>query len=211
MATGFCFTRQGLWQQSGTDLVFTGQHTLDHPCALGMNSTAPRAALLNLDGPMEFTATPNSLVLRRSTTTMKLKTVGWVATNPGPRVGTQVDPQVAALTSPDWHLFSASRSGQNVALAPDKVAKLELYADGTSSMDGWGCFYWTGRWHPITQGIEFTDQVSVVMSCYAIVDSRDVAGGDVLTGLVGALTVTVSPTALTLQNADITAVFSSAG
>lgn len=193
VATGFCLARQGKWRQSGTEVVFSDQHTLDHSCPIGMNSTAPRLALLQLDGPMSFTTAVNVLHLRNSTTTMTFTAAGDAATNPGPSTGTSAEEKPAALTDFAWQLLSATQGGKNIALPPDKATTMELYADGTSTMEGPACLYRTGRWHQANGGIQLTDQVSVAMSCYAITDQRDGAGDSVLTGLGGNLSMTVTP------------------
>ena len=211
VATGFCLARQGKWRRSGINVVFSDQHTLDHSCPIGMNSTAPRLALLQLDGPMSFTTAANVLNMRNSTTTMTFTAAGDAATNPGPSKGASADPTRAVLTGFAWQLLSATQDGKNIALSPDKATTMELYADGTSTMEGPACFYRTGRWHQVTGGIELTDQVSVAMSCYAITDQRDGADGSVLTGLVGDLNMTVTQHTLTLRNAHTVANFSDAG
>lgn len=119
-------------------------------------------------------------------------------------------PPVSGVGGIRWQLTSATVSGKNIALPPDKATTMELDADGTSTMEGPACFYRTGRWHQVNGGIELTDQVSVVMSCYAITDLREGAGGSVLTGLAGTLTLTVTQHTLTLRNADAVANFSDA-
>lgn len=211
VATGFCLARQGKWQQSGTTVIFSDQRTLDHSCSLGMSSTAPRVALLHLDGPMSFTTAPKALHLQNSTTTMTFTAAGDAATNPGPSPGAPTDSATAALTGFAWQLVSATQGGKNTALPPGKETTMELYADGTSTMAGPACFYRTGRWHKVNGGIEFTDQVSVVTSCYAISDPREDAGRRVLTALAGTLTITLTPHTLILQNAHTAANFSDAG
>lgn len=115
------------------------------------------------------------------------------------------------MTGPAWQLLSANQSGKNIALSPDKATTMQLYADATGTMAGPAWFYRTGRWHPVAGGIALTDQVSVAMSCYAITDRRDVAAGSFLIGLVGYLTMTLTPYTLTLQNAQTDANFSDAG
>ncbi|MGI8591889.1 MAG: hypothetical protein ACR2M5_13065 [Nakamurella sp.] len=211
VATGFCLARQGKWHQSGTTVIFSDQHTLEHSCPIGMGSTAPRLALLQLDGPMSFTTAANVLHLRNSTTTMTFTAADDAATNPGPSSGALTDSTAAAVTGFAWQLVSATQSGKNIALPPDKATTMQLNADGTSTMEGPACFYRTGRWHQVNGGIEFTDQVTVVMSCYAITDLRDEAGGRVLTGLAGTLTMTLTQHTLTLRNAAAVANFSDAG
>ncbi len=211
VATGFCLARQGRWRESGTEVIFGDQSTLDHSCPIGMNSTAPRLALLQLDGPMSFTIAGKVLHLRNRTTTMTFNAAGDAGTNPGPSPGASADPVVTALTGFAWQLTSATQDGKKVVLSPDRSTTMTLYADGTSTMAGPACFYRTGRWHQVTAGITLTDQVGVAMSCYAITDQREEAGGAFLTGLVGDLTMTVTPHALTLRNARITADFSDAG
>ncbi|SDO59991.1 hypothetical protein SAMN04515671_1447 [Nakamurella panacisegetis] len=211
VATGFCLARQGKWRQRGTEVIFSDQSTLDHSCPIGMNSTALRLALLQLDGPMNFTIAANILHLRNSTTTMTFKAAGDAANNPGPSTGASADPIPAALTGFAWQLSSAVQDGKNIALSPDKPTTMTLYADGTSTMAGPACFYRTGRWHQVTGGIRLTDQVSVAMFCYRITDQREEAGPGVLTGLVGDLTMTVTQHTLTLQNAHTAANFTDAG
>ena len=211
VATGFCLARQGNWRQSATEVIFSDQSTLDHSCPIGTNSTAPRLALLQLNGPMSFTTTANALQLHNSTTTMTFTAAGNAATNPGPSAGASADPIPAALTGFAWQLSSAAQGGKNTALSPDKSTTMTLYADGTSTMAGPACFYRTGRWHQVTGGITFTDQVSAVMFCYRIADRRDAAGPSVLIGLVGDLTLTVTQHTLTLQNAHTDANFTDAG
>lgn len=209
VATGFCFTRQGRWRQEGTELLFTKQRTLDHRCAIGMNdSTAARFALLHLDGPMTFGTAANVLTLHNSTTSMRLTAAGSAGSSAGAAAG---DPTVAALSESVWQLLSARQRGKAVALPSGEPTTMELHADGTSNMVGPGCFYRTGRWHTVTGGFQLTDQVSVAMSCHAISDMREVAGGSVLAGMVGVLSANVSSTALMVKSAAGSEVFISAG
>lgn len=203
VTTGFCFTRQGKWRQTGSQLVFTDQRTLQHRCALDMQDTAPQRALMQLDGPMNFTIVEKVLQLHNTGTTMTLKAVGTAPSNPGAPTG----PSAKALADVTWQLASAVKSGKNVALPPGKATTMQLYSDGTSNMVAPGCFYRTGRWHTVEGGIELTDQVRPVMGCYAISNNEEVAGGKVLAGLAGTIQATVTGTTLTLESGDTLATF----
>lgn len=206
VTTGLCFTRQGNWRQDGSELIFSDQRTLQHPCPLEMQDTAPQRALIRLDGQMEFTVVGNTLRLHNTTTTMTLKAAGTAFGHPGPPVGTAV----AGVTDVTWQLASAVKSGKSVALPPGKESSVQLYSDGTSTMVAYGCFYQTGRWQLVSGVLVLTDQVRPVMGCYAIKDNSEVAGAAVLAGLVGQIKFTVNGTTLTLECGDLVATFTDA-
>ena len=198
VTTGFCFTRQGKWQQHGDQLLFTDQRTLQHSCALGVLDTAPQRALKQLDGPMTFTIANGTLHLHNTGTTMTLKAAGAASGDPRP----QISPSTKVLTDITWQLTSAIESGKHVALPKGRITTVELYSDGTSTMVGYGCFYQTGRWHTVEGGLELTDQDRPVMSCYAIPNDEEVAGSAVLARLSGTMEATVAGTTLTLSSGD---------
>lgn len=207
VTTGLCFTREGNWGQRGSDLIFTNQRTLPQKCLLIVQDTAPRRALMTLDGPMQFSVDAAVLHLKNSTTTMTLQFVGRAPGNPVPLTGAPVDASARGLTDVPWQLTAAVIDEKAVALPADKPTTIELYFDGTSNMVGPACFYQTGRWHTTGGRIELTDQVRPVTGCYDISDVTEEAGGGVLAAMTGPIQATIDGTTLTLESGSTVATF----
>lgn len=207
VTTGFCFTREGNWAQRGSELVFTNQRTLPQKCLIQAQDTAPRRALITLDGPMQFSGDAAVLHLQNSTTNMTLKSAGTAQSKPGPLTGAPVDDSARGLTDVPWQLTAAVQNGKAVALPANKITTIELYSDGTSNMVGPACFYQTGRWHTTGDRIELTDQVRPLRHCYLITDPKEGAGGEVLTAMTGPIQATINGATLTLKSGSVVATF----